>query len=74
VQLGPGGVAAGIRANALNTTLLNQLTRLLNRAETFSHHRLKNVVVGQLNAAADLLVDDRYSALRQALRDLAATF
>jgi len=63
-----------VRADALDARLLNQLTRFLDRAESFADGRQRNAVADQLNSAADLLVEDRYGALRQALRDLAATF
>ena len=63
-----------VRAEALNARLRTQLTMFIDRAEAFAGGRQTNAVPDQLNAAADLLVGARYGALRQSLRDLAATF
>ena len=62
------------RAGTLKGNLLTQTTGFINRAERFSKGAQVNAVADQLNAAADNLVGPQYAVLRQALRDLAATY
>ena len=63
-----------VRAEAIPKNKLTQTTKFINRAERFSQGNQVNAVRDQLNAAADNLVGPQYEALRQALRDLAATY
>ena len=63
-----------VRAEAIPNKKLTQTTKFIDRAERFAQAKQVNAVRDQLNAAADNLVGPQYAALRQALRDLAATF
>jgi hypothetical protein len=62
-----------VRADAIGTNKRNQVTKFIDKAERFEQRGQIDAARDQLNAAADNLPGTEFEALRQALRDLAAT-
>jgi hypothetical protein len=63
-----------VRADAISDTLLDNVIKFIDRAETFSKGPQRNAVAAQLRAAANQLSHPDYAVARNALLQLAATF